>query len=1205
MKRVFKIMLCLMVILSGVAVTTSMTATPVIAKTVGDYTYTDNNDGTVTITNYGGSEKDVVVPEELDGKMVSAIGYAAFAECRSLESLVVPETVTRLQDYAFSQCTSLTRAQLPESIVSLGRGVFKNCILLEEVNIPTSLTTVAMEMFAGCTSLTEIEIPQTIRSLGDSAFSGCSGLSEIVLPDNVTSLGSAAFRSCVNLERINLSPRLTTIGNNAFAECYELASIEFPQTLRQIGQSAFMNCISLTQITLPESITNLGYSAFTGCSSLTEINLPANLQSIPDSAFSACSSLQHIELPENITSVGASAFAACVSLEEITLPDSVTEIGSGIFSDCDSLVSVNLSEDIETIPSEAFRYCDNLHTVVVPSGVREVGNNAFADCASLTAVFLPGSIARADFGSTVFYNSPNAVLYVLNGSGAYSYAINAGLNYVVLDDEITMDDDEITLQAGESREMVVMRRNYSVASNTDLTWESTNSEIASVENGVITAHRGGDAIISAETSTGARAEVSVHVDDEEKPITSITLNNTQMEMNINTRQGLRATITPSDTTDSKLLSWESEDPTIAIVSATGNVTAKGAGTTTITVSAENGVSASCEVTVKSPITAVRLSQTDMTLERGASQQLRTMIEPVDTTDDRTLSWSSSVPSVAMVDDEGNVTALSEGYAIIRVETSNGKTATCTVQVVETQEAPITGVSLDQENVTLAEGENTTLNATITPSDTTDDRTLIWSSDAPEVAVVNGGVVTAIAPGTATITVTTSNGLSDSCVITVEPKEIAIDSVSLDHSELTLKAGLSAELIATINPSDTTMSKALTWESSNADVAVVEDGVVKAIAQGDALISVTTVNGKRAECTVHVFEVALDALNETIDRAQGHAAEDYTASSYAQLSSALSKAIAVAEDINATQDDVDAAQQELEAAIGQLVQRADMSSIEKLTVMVDEARQQQENYTEAEFADMAQAIMNAEAILTKDVTEISEAEVTAAIAALDTADAALDVIDAQKELTEAIADAQAILDGDTSVYEPEGVEALRSAVSNAQALADAGSEDIEALNNATAAVREAIGGLQLKEPEAEADKSFLQLFYDAVKDTTGNGYTSESYEAFAAALQQAADALNDEGASQAEVNAAADELIAAYSSLEREAQIDYSAIDFEIEFAQSMLANEAEYYASDMENVRAMVEEAQALRNANAAQDEVDQMVKAMRELRLSIRKRPQ
>ena len=1205
MKRLFKIMLCLMVILSGMAITTSVTTTPVIAKTTGDYSYTENGDGTVTITNYGGSEKELAIPDTLDGMNVTAIGYAAFAECQSLESVIIPETVSRLQDYAFSQCRSLKSAQLPESIVSLGRGVFKNCILLEEVNIPTSLTTVAMEMFAGCTSLTEIEIPQTIRSLGDSAFSGCSGLSEIVLPDNVTSLGSAAFRSCVNLERINLSPRLTTIGNNAFADCYELDSIDLPHTVRQIGQSAFMNCINLTQITLPESITNLGYSIFSGCSALSQVNLPDNLQSIPDSAFSACSSLRSIDLPESVTSIGVSAFAACVSLEEIVLPDSVTSLGNGVFSDCESLIRVELSDDIEAIPSEAFRYCDNLQSVVVPSGVSEVGNNAFADCAALEAVFLPASIAREDFGSTVFYNSPNVTLYVLNGSGAYSYAVNAGQKYVVLGDEITIEAKQITLQAGESRELTVMRRNYTVVDNASLQWHSDDEEVATVENGVITAHNGGDAIISAETSTGARAQITVHVDDRELPITAIELNKDELALNVNGHEGLTATIVPTNTTDDTLLRWSSEDPSVAIVNATGDVMAKGPGTTTITVTAENGVSASCEVTVSSPITSIRLSQTRVTIEAGTSQQLRAMIEPVNTTDDTTLTWTSTVPSVATVDEEGNVYAHAEGYAIIRARAINGEDAVCTVEVVETQEAPITGVSLDQENVTLTEGENTTLNATITPSDTTDDRTLIWSSDAPEVAVVNGGVVTAIAPGIATITVTTSNGLSDSCVITVEPKAIAIDSVSLDHSELTLKAGLSAELIATINPSDTTMSKALTWESSNADVAVVEDGVVKAIAQGNALISVTTVNGKRAECTVHVFEVALDALNETIDRAQGHAAEDYTASSYAQLSSALSKAITVAEDINATQDDVDAAQQELEAAIGQLVQRADMSSIEMLTVMVDEARQQQENYTEAEFADMAQAIMNAEAILTKDVAEISEAEVTAAIAALDTAEAALDVIDAQKALTEAIADAQTILDGDTSVYEPEGVEALRSAVSNAQALADAGSEDIEALNNAAAAVREAIGGLQLKEPEAEADKSFLQLFYDAVKDTAGNGYTSESYEAFAAALQQAADALKDEGASQAEVNAAADELIAAYSSLEREAQIDYSAIDFEIEFAQSMLANETEYYASDMENVRAMVETAQSLRNANAAQDEVDQMVKAMRELRLSIRKRPQ
>ena len=1202
MKRIFKIMLSLLVILSGITVTTSMTATPVIARTVGDYTYTDNSDGTVTITNYGGSERDLTIPEELDGKTVSAIGYAAFAECRSLESVIVPETVTRLQDYAFSQCTSLSSIELPESIVSLGRGIFKNCILLEDVNIPASLTTVAQEMFAGCTSLSEITIPQSIRSIGDSAFSGCSGLTQITLPENVTSIGSASFRSCVNLEQIKLSDRITTIGNNAFAECYALGSIAFPETLRQIGQSAFLNCIGLQEITLPESITNLGYSVFSGCSSLSEVNLPSNLQSIPDSAFSACSSLQHIELPESITSVGASAFAACIALSDIELPESVTTIGSGIFNDCDSLVSVELPEDLEMIPSEAFRYCDNLKKVIVPTGVSEVGNNAFADCPSLETVFLPSSIARDKFGSTVFYNSPNVVLYVVNGSGAYSYAVNSRLAYVVLSDEITMEADEITMQVGENREMTVMRRSYAVVNNASLTWTSTDDEVASVENGVITAKSGGEAVITAELPDGAQAKVTVHVDDRKLPITAVELNETELEMDVNTRKGLKATIVPSNTTDSKILSWESEDPTIALVSATGNVTAKGPGTTTITVRAENGVSASCEVTVNSPITSVRLSQTRMTLEAGTSQQLRAMIEPVDTTDDTTLTWMSTVPSVATVDQEGNVTALREGYAIIRVETVNGISTTCRVEVVETQEVPITGVSLDQESMTLTEGESGTLNATIIPGDTTDDRTLTWSSDAPEVAVVNEGEITAIAPGTATITVTTSNGKSDSCIVTVEPREIEIISVSLDHSELTMKAGRETTLNATINPVDTTMSKELSWSTSNAEVATVEDGVV---AEGDAVISVTTVNGKRAECVVHVFEVSLDALNDTIARAeQLDDEESYTASSYAAFTQALEEARATAADEEALQADVDAAQQKLESAIAGLIVRADSATMERLAELAAAGSELEGSYSEEEFAEMKAAIETAETLLEKDAAEVSEAEATAAISALEEAGNGLKVLDAQKALAEAITDAQEILSGDVSIYEPAGVEALRNAVSAAQAVLDSGTEDIETLNDAADSVRQAISELKVQEPEA-ADKSFLQLFYDAVKGTGSEGYTAESYEAFAAALEEAAAVLDDDEAVQEDVDAAAEALIRAYSELEREAQTDYSGLDFEIEYAKSMLENEGEYYESDMDAVREVLAEAEALREEASGQDEVDQMVKAMRELRLSIRKRPQ
>ena len=251
----------------------------------------------------------------------------------------------------------------------------------------------------------------------------------------------------------------------------------------------------------------------------------------------------------------------------------------------------------------------------------------------------------------------------------------------------------------------------------------------------------------------------------------------------------------------------------------GTVTAIDSAMTTITVRAENGVSASCEVTVNSPITSVRLSQTQMTLEAGTSQQLRTMIEPVNTTDDTTLTWMSTVPSVATVDQEGNVTAVSEGYAIIRVKTVNGISTTCRVEVVETQEVPITGVSLDQESMTLTEGESGTLNATIIPGDTTDDRTLTWSSDAPEVAVVNDGEITAVAPGTATITVTTSNGKSDSCIVTVERREIEIISVSSPHGSIRPSPALprsSCRLLpASARQSPRCFPRSRRWEKENA------------------------------------------------------------------------------------------------------------------------------------------------------------------------------------------------------------------------------------------------------------------------------------------------------------------------------------------------------------------------------------------------------
>ena len=165
--------------------------------------------------------------------------------------------------------------------------------------------------------------------------------------------------------------------------------------------------------------------------------------------------------------------------------------------------------------------------------------------------------------------------------------------------------------------------------------------------------------------------------------------------------------------------------------------------------------------------------------------------------------------------------------------------------------PITSVSLNKPQLSLTEGGSSTLTAAIMPTDTTENKTVRWSSSNTKVATVSGGKVTAVAAGEATITVKTVNGKSASCKVTVTKKAKPITSVSLNKSQLTLTEGGSSTLTATIAPTDTTQSKTLSWSSSNTKVAKVSGGKVTAVTAGKATITVKTVNGKSASCIVTV------------------------------------------------------------------------------------------------------------------------------------------------------------------------------------------------------------------------------------------------------------------------------------------------------------------------------------------------------------------
>lgn len=169
--------------------------------------------------------------------------------------------------------------------------------------------------------------------------------------------------------------------------------------------------------------------------------------------------------------------------------------------------------------------------------------------------------------------------------------------------------------------------------------------------------------------------------------------------------------------------------------------------------------------------------------------------------------------------------------------------------------PVTGVTLDKATLSLKIAETAILVATITPNDATVS-TVAWSSDKPDIATVDAtGKVTAVKAGTATITVASTTEMSKTatCVVTVTPSTIAVTSVTLNKTTLSLNAGAKETLTATIIPADAT-NKHVVWESDHLGVATVISGEVTAIKAGTATIRVTSLDGfKEASCTVTVTE----------------------------------------------------------------------------------------------------------------------------------------------------------------------------------------------------------------------------------------------------------------------------------------------------------------------------------------------------------------
>ncbi len=1126
MRKLLKILLVLAISLPAIIFNVAENNS-VYAIISGDYSYELIDEDTITILNYSGSEKNLVIPEKIDKKTVKKIGYGAFAECKSIESLVIPETVTTIDNYAFSQCSQLQTMTIPDSVVSLGQNAFAGCSSLESLKIPSEIKAISYGAFFDCTSLKSVEIPDGVQTISGMVFGNCKSLENIILPNTITYIGGNAFSDCTGLKSINLPNGVKVLGSGAFKGCLGLEEVMLPDTLTSIGQSAFQDCISLESIAIPNSVTGIGYAAFSGCTSLKDINIPELVVSIGNATFSGCASLETIEIPENITSLADNVFSGCVNLKSIVIPDSVREIGTSTFSYCSSLEEVKLSKNLTSIPTSLFRYCDKLETVVLPNGVKTIGDTVFADCMNLRSVTFPDTIQSGQIGSRIFSNSPKVVASVIADSEAHLYMRRNAYAFTLITTGINLDKVELTLNVNDSSKYVAILSPYTIADNTQLTWISSNPNIAAIDNnGIVTGVSEGEATITVKTANGLSATSNVTISDEHIPIVGVKLNQNELVMKKETSSSLKATINPSNTTEDKKLTWTSSDNEVVTVSSTGVLTARKPGTVTITVTTSNGISDTCNVTVISEITKVALNLTAVSLEEGTSQLLRATINPSDTTDSKELTWKSSNPSVATVDQNGEVTAVKKGTATITVETVNGKRAECKVTVnPAVVSIPIENITLNKTELVLEEEASETLVATINPSNTTDDKTLNWISSDEAVATVDqNGTIVAKQPGTAIITVTTTNDKTAICEVTVTKKPVPIESVELNKNELILKAGKSETLVATINPQNTTEDTRLDWTSSDETVATVENGTISAKRAGETVITVTTVNGKEDTCLVTVFELNTEELKALIDEAKNK--EDiYTKDSYAVLVDAVSNGEAVINDEDASQENIDAAVELLKQAIDNLVERVSAELLETLQIKLEECKNLEVNYTPEEFLQLKEVIDEAEALLQNEVDNISNDAVNQILSKLIEESDVLYLATATNELKTVIASANELLNSDLSGYLEESITALRTVTNEAQALIDNQCQDLDLINEAVKKVNTAISQMQ-----KIVDKTALEALISEAEIYQEGIYTTDSWAVLQETLTAAKEVVANENATEAEVEEAINNLQEAIQNL---------------------------------------------------------------------------
>ena len=495
---------------------------------------------------------------------------------------------------------------------------FRDKKVLMNVKLPRELLIIQENAFQGCSSLKgTLTLPEGVTTIGWAAFQGCSSLEEIV--------------GCSSLEEIVLSPALEVIRGYAFEGCTSLQQeITFPQNFTSIGEYAFANCRNLTGTLKFNSefymfMGNEGYwsstgRAFENCSNIKAVDMSEceYLYQLPMGVFSGCNTLETVMLPPYLERIESYGFAYDTNLRNIKFPTSLMYLDDYVFNNCTSLKRIDLSscENFATIGWYAFTDCSALETVSLSASLNWIQSYAFSGCRKLAELNVE-ALQPADLGEYVFryVHTERCVLSIPTGTYA---------------------DYLSTAQWGE---FVTMRKaiDVSLDEGATLTYTSGGEEVA--------ASRSSRRAPSTDSYT---QEGNVNVKD-------------GSSLYVAENENVTFYINPDENVSIKQVLFNGED-------VTGQLQANAFVTPGLTENASFKVL----LNVDGPITVkeLRMLSQSMNIRVAESAQIAATVYPTNATN-KTILWSSSDENVATVADNGTITGINAGHAIITAKTEDG------------------------------------------------------------------------------------------------------------------------------------------------------------------------------------------------------------------------------------------------------------------------------------------------------------------------------------------------------------------------------------------------------------------------------------------------------------------------------------------------------------------------------------------------------